>query len=123
MFAPPLPPGGEADLCRNYAGLTQSRAGAAAGNRGNMKRKDDFSLENVGGQDLLIPLGSKVLDLNGLIVLNATGRYIWELLAEDRSLDELVTAVTERFDVDAGQARTDTAAFVEDLGQKGWIEP
>jgi len=88
-----------------------------------MKRKDDFSLENVGGQDLLIPLGSKVLDMNGLVVLNPTGRCIWELLAEERSLDELVVAVTERFDVDAGQARTDTAAFVEDLSRKGWIEP
>jgi hypothetical protein len=61
--------------------------------------------------------------MNGLVVLNPTGRCIWELLAEERSLDELVVAVTERFDVDAGQARTDTAAFVEDLSRKGWIEP
>jgi hypothetical protein len=86
-----------------------------------MKRKDGFSLENVGGQDLLIPVGSRVLDMNGLVVLNAVGRYIWELLAEDRSLDELAAAVVEHFDVDAGRARADIEAFVADLGAKGLI--
>jgi hypothetical protein len=88
-----------------------------------MKRKDDFSLENVGGQDLLIPMGSKVLDMNGIVVLNAVGRFIWELLAEDRNLDQLAAAVVEHFDVDAGRARADIEAFVSDLREKGLIAP
>jgi len=88
-----------------------------------MKRKDDFLLQNAGGQDLLIPLGAKVLELNGVVVLNPAGRCIWEALAEDRSLEEVVAAVVERFDVDADQARADTAAFVEDLIRQGLIEP
>jgi Coenzyme PQQ synthesis protein D (PqqD) len=87
-----------------------------------MKRKDDFLLENVGGQDLLIPLGSKVLDINGMVVLNPTGRFIWELLAEDRSLEELVAAVVEQFDVEADRAGADVRAFVNDLSREGWID-
>ena len=72
-----------------------------------MKRKEDFLLQNVGGQDLLIPLGAKVLDMNGLMVINPTGRYLWELLAEDRSLEDLVTAVVERFEVESDRAGAD----------------
>jgi hypothetical protein len=87
-----------------------------------MKRRDDLLLQNVGDQDLLIPLGSKVLDLNGMVVLNPTGRYIWELLAEDRSLEDLVSAVVDRFEVGADQARADVRTFVEDLSRQGWID-
>ena len=87
-----------------------------------MKRKDDLLLQNVGGQDLLVPLGSKVLDMNGMVVLNPTGRYIWELLAEDRSLEDLVTAVVARFKVGADRAGADVRTFVDVLSRKGWID-
>jgi hypothetical protein len=87
-----------------------------------MKRKEDFLLQNVGGQDLLIPLGAKVLDMNGMVVFNPTGRYIWELLAEDRSLEDLVTAVVERFEVEPDRAGADVRAFVGDLAQQGCID-
>ena len=87
-----------------------------------MKRKEDFLLQNVGGQDLLIPLGAKVLDMNGMVVFNPTGRYIWELLAEDRSLEDLVTAVVERFEVEPDRAGADVRAFVGDLPQQGCID-
>jgi hypothetical protein len=88
----------------------------------DMKRKDDLLLENVGGQDLLIPLGSRVLDMNGMVVLNSTGSYIWELLAEEHSLEELVAAVVKQFDVGADRAGADVRSFVHDLAQRGWID-
>ncbi len=86
-----------------------------------MKRKNDFFLQNVGGQDLLIPLGAKVLDMNGMVTLNPVGGFIWELLAEDRTFDDLVAAVVERFEVGVDRAGADVKAFVDDLAQKGWI--
>ncbi|MHC1727799.1 MAG: PqqD family protein [Syntrophobacteraceae bacterium] len=87
-----------------------------------MKRKDDMSLENVGGQDLLIPFGTRVLDMNGLVVLNRAGRHIWELLAEECSLEDLVSAVVDRFEVGADQAAADVRAFIDDLARQNWIE-
>jgi hypothetical protein len=87
-----------------------------------MKRKDDLRLENVGGQNLLIPLGSRVLDMNGMVVLNSTGSYIWDLLAEERSLEELVAAVVAQFDVGAERAGADVQTFVHELAQRGWID-
>ncbi len=87
-----------------------------------MKRSRDFALQQVGGQDFLVPLGPKVLDLNALIALNPTGRHIWELLAEERTLDFLVAEVVTRFDVEPVRARLDVQAFVEDLGRLGLLE-
>ncbi|MGA2531773.1 MAG: PqqD family protein [Candidatus Aminicenantales bacterium] len=87
-----------------------------------MKRKNDFLIQNIGGQDLLVPLGAKVIDLNGIIVLNSTGRYIWELLAEHCSLDDLVAALEERFVVDSQRARIDVQAFVSEISKWDAIE-
>jgi hypothetical protein len=88
----------------------------------NMKRKDDFLLKNVGGQDLLVPLGAKVMDVNCLITLNAAGRCIWELLAEDHSIEELAGQLAERFDVEGERARADVQAFLDDIGRFGLLE-
>jgi hypothetical protein len=87
-----------------------------------MKRSEDFLLQKVGGQDLLVPLGRKVMDMNSLITLNATGRRVWELLATDHSVDHLVEEVVEQFDVDPERARIDVLAFLDDLGRLGLLE-
>ncbi len=65
----------------------------------------------------------QVMAKNVAVEFNAPGRLIWELLAEDRSLEDLVSAVVERFQVGADQAGADVRAFVDDLLRKGWIDP
>jgi len=87
-----------------------------------MKRKADFLMENVGGEYLLVPLGAQVVDMNGIITLNATGSYVWELLEEERSAAELAVAVAERFDVDSERARADVDLFLEKIGELGMLE-
>ena len=88
-----------------------------------MKRKDDFMLQNVGGQDLLVPLGSQVMDTNAIITLNATGRYLWELLIEERSVDNLAACVAEKFDIDRERALADVHTFLEEITRMGLVEP
>jgi hypothetical protein len=87
-----------------------------------MKRKDDFILQNVGGEYLLVPLGPRVVDLNGIITLNVTGRRIWELLAEHRSVDDLTADIGEHFDVDCDRARTDIKIFLDEISLMGLLE-
>jgi hypothetical protein len=87
-----------------------------------MKRKADFMLQNVGGENLLVPLGAQVMDLNGLNTLNNTAACAWELLAEERTLDELAAAVAERFDVAAEIARADVQTFVDEIAKMGLLE-
>jgi hypothetical protein len=88
-----------------------------------MKRKADFAMHDVGGENLVVPLGAQVMDLNGIITLNRTAACVWELLEQDRSLDELAAAVAERFDVGVEAARADVQAFVAEIAEMGLIEP
>ncbi len=87
-----------------------------------MKRKADFIMQNVGGENLLVPLGAQVMDLNGLITLNDTAACVWELLAQERTADELTAAVAERFDVTPERARVDVQTFVDEIAKMGVIE-
>lgn len=86
-----------------------------------MKRSDQVLLQDVAGESILIPVGAKVGALNGLIVLNATGRFVWEQLAAERSLDELASDVAARFEVDETTARKDVEAFLESLSSLGLL--
>ena len=87
-----------------------------------MKRKDDFIMQNVGGEYLLVPLGAQVMDMNAIITLNTTSAYIWSLLDQDRSVDEITTAVAERFEVDHASARADVQKFLDEITGLGLLQ-
>lgn len=87
-----------------------------------MKRKADFMIQNVGGEWLLVPLGAQVVDMNGLVMLNDTSACVWELLAQDRTADELAGAVTEKFDVDPATALADVRTFLDEIAGMGLLE-
>ena len=65
-----------------------------------------------------------VLDLQGseYLRLNGTGRTIWELLVEPRTVEELVNIVMDEYDIDRDTATTDTERFIDDLARRGLIE-
>jgi hypothetical protein len=87
-----------------------------------MKRKNDFTMRNVGGENMLVPLAAQVMDMNGVITLNGTGACVWELLAQERTVDELANAVAVRFDVTPEHARADVQTFLDEIGKLGIIE-
>jgi len=55
----------------------------------------------------------------GLFTLNGVGTFVWEALDGRRSLREIAGAVARVFEVDAGRARADVAAFGADLERTG----
>lgn len=52
---------------------------------------------------------------------DASGTAVWELLDEPRSLEQVCTTLTERFDVDMETCRRDVAAFMEQLVADGTV--
>jgi hypothetical protein len=87
-----------------------------------MKRKDDFLMHDIDGKGVLVPLGSQVVNMNGLITMNTTGGFIWCLLDRDRSEEELVEAVVDRFDVDRKTALADIRAFLDEISRMGLLQ-
>lgn len=87
-----------------------------------MKKKSDFILQDICSEKMLVPIGSQVMDMNGLVTLNGTAAYVWELLAEDRTVDELAAAVAEQFDVAPERARADVQVFIDEITRMGLLE-
>jgi len=76
----------------------------------------------VGDESVLVPLSAQVVDTNGLVVLNVTGRCVWEMLKDERSVQDLAAGVAERFDVPLDQALADVTVFLDEIGRMGLLE-
>lgn len=55
--------------------------------------------------------------------MNDVGTFIWELLAEGRSLDESADLVAVRYDVDRGRALADLERLVAELIEEELLVP
>ncbi len=80
-----------------------------------MKIKKELLKRQVGGESFLVPLGKTVYDSNGLFVLTELGDFIWDLLPEAESEEEILTRILEEYDVDEATAKADLAEFMEKL--------
>ena len=81
-----------------------------------MKIKDGFVLEEVGGSYLAVALGADADDFHGFVKMNSTGVFLWNLLTErDMSVDELVAALLEQYDVSEEIARNDVYKLIGKL--------
>ncbi len=80
-----------------------------------MKRSEDFLLRQVAGKQVVVPLGKAAVKFQGMLTVNATGAYLWQLLEQEQTEAALVEALCAKYDVDAQTARNDIAAFLEKL--------
>lgn len=69
----------------------------------------------IGADTVLIPTGKTVLDTNGLFMLNELGAFIWDLLPNVETEEEICAAVLEEYDVTKEKALSDITAFLEKL--------
>jgi len=87
-----------------------------------MKIKSGFELRNIAGEIIVIPVGSRNVNFNGIIKLNDTGAFLWSQLQEDKSQEELLEALTNEYDVDMTNAKNDMLAFISKLKDADLLE-
>lgn len=85
-----------------------------------MKLKDGFILRQVAGQTVVLPTGGE-LDLNMMITLNDTGKFLWELLDKGAEEAELVAALLAEYDVDEATAKASVENFIAKLNDNGFL--
>ena len=86
-----------------------------------MKLKDGFVLRQVAGETVVIPSG-QTLDLNMMITLNETGRFLWERMEQETCEEELVLALVKEYEVDEQKAKESVKEFVKKLYDHGFAE-
>ena len=84
-----------------------------------MKRSSDFLLRDVAGTRVIVPVGDAVTAFPGMITLNATAAYLWELLETEQTVQSLTQALLDRYEVDEPKAKADVEAFIARLQPTG----
>lgn len=80
-----------------------------------MRRRKDYLLRRVADTIAVVPLGRAALDFNGMLTVNETGAYLWELLETEQTVESLTDALCARYEVRRDQAAADTEIFLKKL--------
>ncbi len=87
-----------------------------------MKIKKGFVLQKVSGSYLACATGKVAGEFSGLVRMNETGVFIWNLLSEDISEEKIVEKMVEGFGISPEIAEADVKAFVKNLRDNGILE-
>lgn len=84
-----------------------------------MGLKDNFMLREIAGTWVVVPIGQRVIDFNGLINLSETGAFIWSRLSQGESPEDILLDIVENYDVDKETAARDLGEFLAELKEAG----
>ena len=88
-----------------------------------MRIKDGFTLRTICGEHVVIGEGLTQVNFNKMLSLNASAAYLWEQLkGKDFTLEDMVTLLTEKYDVTPEKAREDAAKLVQIWQEQGVAE-
>lgn len=80
-----------------------------------MKIKKELICRQIANEYFLVPVGQTVYETNGLFAMTELGGFLWNLLPTANSVDELVQAVLQDYEVDEATARADIQEFLRKL--------
>lgn len=87
-----------------------------------MKVRSGFKLMKVGVQNLVVAVDERAEEFNGMVRLNSTGAFLWELLEKEAEKEELVAALLSEYEIDKETAETDVDRFLSILTDNGILE-
>jgi len=70
-----------------------------------------------GNEYVLVPLANNIADMNSVYTLNETGAFIWEQIDGKRDVEDIITALTEEYDIDGKSASEDVFSFIENMSK------
>lgn len=87
-----------------------------------MKIKSGFILREIAGNYIVVSVGDRVKEFNGVINLNKTGVLLWNALIKGATEEELVNALLKEYDVEQSVAENDVKEFVGKLKEANLIK-
>jgi hypothetical protein len=84
-------------------------------------RNSDVISRKIAGELFLVPVKGKIADMENIFALTDVAGYIWDMLDGRKSLNEILSNVLDRFDVEPEQAESDIREFIIELMGAGLI--
>ena len=86
-----------------------------------MKRHPEFVSRQVADRFVIVPVGTAAESFSGMITINATGKFLWDLLENEQTLESLAQALVKEYEIDMELALKDTKTFLEPILPTGAI--
>lgn len=80
-----------------------------------MKTNPEFIARDIAGELVLVPVGAAAKSYGGLVTCNEVGAFIWRKLENEMTIDELVRAILDEFEIDEPTAKKDAEEYIEKL--------
>lgn len=87
-----------------------------------MKIKSGFMTRKLGDKIVAVAVGERAFEFNGMINLNSSGKFIWDCLAKDTSIDVVVSKMVKEYDIDADTAKESAENFINVLRENGILD-
>lgn len=88
-----------------------------------MKTKKGFRLRNICGENIIAAEGIENIDFSRIISMNESSAFLWKKVeGKEFTEDELVSFLTEEYEVDEETARNDVKQLVAKWQKAGIIE-
>lgn len=88
-----------------------------------MKFKEGYKVREIAGEHVIIKQGRFGADMTRVIALNATSLLLWEQLqGREFEASDVITILTENFDVDTATATTDAESWIVKLKECDLVE-
>jgi hypothetical protein len=68
-----------------------------------------------GNEYVLVPISNNIADMHSVYTLNETGAFIWEQIDGNRSVEEIISALTSEYDIDSKNGEKDVFEFIENM--------
>ena len=85
------------------------------------RTNENFLLREIGGENLLIPVGEAGIYNNTMITLNATCCFIWKQYEQPRTIQEVVTEILTYYTGDEATIVQDVCQFTIEALQSGLL--
>ena len=87
-----------------------------------MKIKSTYQLREVAGEYMVVSTSADNNSFNGVIMLNGTGAFLWQLLEKGAERDELIAEILKEYEVDESTASIGVDDFISDIEKAGLFE-
>lgn len=88
-----------------------------------MKAKPGFNLRVVCGENIIVAEGEENIDFSNIISMNESSAYLWKnIQGKEFTHKDLMTLLTDEYDVDADTALNDVKALTDLWAQAGIID-
>ena len=86
-----------------------------------MKISEGYLLRTVAGKNIVVSIGNDV-NFSGMLTLNDTGVFFWNLLQENTTKEEMLAAVLKEYNVSSDIALQDIENFLAKLREVKILE-